>query len=101
MDGVSAKLELKADSSTVTGISKSVATLQADVINLQGRVDVTGSLTVSTGGISAEKNITAKGNLHVKGAVYFDAENIFLAGTKYTHTTITSTTGAVLALGIA
>lgn len=83
------------------GNKASLATILADIISLQGRVDVTGSLTVSTGGISAEKNITAKGNLHVNGAVYFDAENIFLAGTKYAPTSITSTTGTVLVLRIA
>lgn len=83
------------------GNKASLATILADIISLQGRVNLTGSLTVSTGGISAEKNITAKGNLHVNGAVYFDAENIFLAGTKYAPTSITSTTGTVLVLGIA
>ena len=99
VDGAEASIRLNAQS--IDGVGKSVATIQADVVELKGRVDVTGSISVSAGGISADKNITAKGNIHVNGAAYFDSDSFYIAGTKYTPTQITSTSGTVLVLGTA
>ena len=96
VDGAEASIKLNAQN--INGVASSVATIQADVVELKGRVDVTGSISVSDGGISADKNITAKGNIHVKGAAYFDSDSFFIAGTKYAPTEITSTSGAVLVL---
>lgn len=82
------------------GTKKSLAQILADQISLQGRVDVTGSISVDSGGIKAEKSITAGGNLHVKGAAYFDsADSFFIGGKKYTSKEITSTSGTVIVLG--
>lgn len=99
VDGAEASIKLNAQN--IDGVGKSVATIQADVVELKGRVDVTGSISVSAGGISADKNITAKGNIHVNGAAYFDSDSFYIAGTKYTPTQITSTSGTVLVLGTA
>lgn len=99
VDGAEASISLNAKN--IDGVGKSVATIQADVVELQGRVDVTGSISVSDGGISADKNITAKGNIHVNGAAYFDSDSFFIAGTKYAPTEITSTSGTFLVLGTA
>lgn len=99
VDGAEASIKLNAQN--IDGVGKSVATIQADVVELKGRVDVTGSISVSDGGISADKNITAKGNIHVKGAAYFDSDSFFIAGTKYAPTQITSTSGPALVLGTA
>lgn len=78
-----------------------IATLDADVINLKGRVDVTGNISVADGGIRVEKNLTSKGNLHVSGGVYFDSDSIFVGGYRYLPQEITSTSGTVRVLGIA
>lgn len=99
VDGAEASINLNAQN--INGVASSMATIQADVVELKGRVDVTGSISVSDGGISADKNITAKGNIHVKGAAYFDSDSFFIAGTKYAQTQITSTSGTVIVLGTA
>lgn len=99
VDGAEASITLNAQN--IDGVSSSMATIQADVVELKGRVDVTGSISVSDGGISADKNITAKGNIHVNGAAYFDSDSFFIAGTKYAAKEITSISGAVLVLGTA
>lgn len=84
------------------GNKKSLAAILADQILLQGRVDVTGSISVDSGGIRAEKDITAGRNLHVKGAAYFDsADSFFIGGKKYTSKEITSKSGTFLVLGVA
>ncbi len=99
-----ASLELKADSDTVTGISTSVATLSADVIELQGRVDLTGSLAVTDGTIEAARAIIGKANIRANGglsstSLELDTDSFTMARKKYGPQSITSTTGAVLALG--
>lgn len=90
-----AGLTLKADKSTVNGISKSVATLQADVIELNGRVDVTGHLSVSSSG-----QITSLGPLVAASSFQIGQQNGFwIYGQNYVPTEITSTTGPVTVLG--
>ena len=120
VDGVSAKLELKADSSTVTGISESVATLQADVIKLQGDTEILGNLSISEGRLRVEKSIITPSTvfanklssndaemligghrLNIGGDFSADGNGIAFGTKKYTPTPITSTTGTVLVLGIA
>lgn len=103
---VEASLKLKAEKSavealdgTVTTIEKSVATLQADIIELEGRVDVTGSVSITDGGIRVEGNATIGGNIHVNGATYLDTTSFYVAGVKYSPQTITSTDGDVTVLG--
>ena len=120
VDGVSAKLELKADSSTVTGISESVATLQADVIKLQGDTEILGNLSISEGRLRVEKSIITPSTvfanklssndaemligghrLNIGGDFSADGNGIAFGTKKYMPTPITSTTGTVLVLGIA
>lgn len=120
VDGVSAKLELKADSSTVIGISESVATLQADVIKLQGDTEILGNLSISEGRLRVEKSIITPSTvfanklssndaemligghrLNIGGDFSADGNGIAFGTKKYTPTPITSTTGTVLVLGIA
>lgn len=95
-----ASLQLKASQQTVTDldgkvntVSTSIAELNAEVIKLQGRVDVTGSLSVSDG------NIRTEGNLHVHGVTYLDNGYFFLGGAKYLSDTITTVTSFTQALG--
>ena len=77
------------------GLASSVATIQADVIDLQGRVDVTGSLSVSDGIV----NVTS--NLFVGGSITSYANYIGVGGNYYEPKQITSTSGTVLVLGTA
>ena len=89
-----------------TGRSKSLAQILADQILLQGRVDLSGVLSVSngvitsTGQIISQKNIRANTGLSSTG-LSLDEENFVMAGKSYEPKEITSTTGAVLALGYA
>ena len=96
-----AEASIKLNAQNIDGVGKSVATIQADVVELKGRVDVTGNISVADGGIRVEKNLTSKGNLHVSGGVYFDSDNIFVGGYRYLPQEITSTSGTVLVLGTA
>lgn len=101
-----ASLTLKAESKTVTAldgrvteVSSSVAELSADVIKLQGRVDLTGSLSVEGGRITAKKSIYTSSNVFAN-KFWSDSESIRLGTRDYAPAEITSTTGAVFrALG--
>lgn len=113
-----ASLELKAEQSTVTDLEgrvttaeTAVATLQAnevdikaDIIDLQGRVDVTGAVTVSDGALTVEraiignKNIRANGGLSATGLA-LDTEDFTMAGKSFAPEEITSTAGTVTVLG--
>lgn len=109
VDGVKASLTLKAEKSTVDDLSSSVATLQADLIELKGDVAVVGNLSVSEGVLIVDKSIRTNGNLFVDkiystGGVNTTSlavsdEYLKLNGVAYTPTTITSTTGDVTVLG--
>ena len=106
-----ASLTLKANSTTVTALdgkistlNQSVATLEADVINLKGRVDVTGSISVANGTIEAERAIIGKANIRANGglsstSLALDTENFTIAGNPYTPKTITTVTAFTQALG--
>ena len=88
------------------GTKKSLAQILADVISLQGRVDLTGALSVkngvitSTGQIVSEKNIRANTGLS-STKLELDTADITIAQKSYTPTEITSIYGTVLVLGIA
>lgn len=100
------------------GNKKSLAAILADQIKLQGRVDVTGSIYVESGRIRTSGSIKAGGGvscsdldvssnyvnlgsntLTLQGDVTMSADGINLAGNIYSPQEITSTSGAVLALG--
>lgn len=86
------------------GNSKTFAELVADTIELKGRVDLTGSLSVekgiitSTGQIISQKNIRANTGLS-STKLELDTNDFKMAGHSYIPTEITSVTGAIMALG--
>lgn len=77
------------------GTQKSLAQILADQISLQGRIDLSGQVSVSDG------QLTVLGNLVATDSFNVGKDAFYIAGTKYTPTQITSTTGTVLVLGIA
>ena len=77
------------------GAKKSLAQILADQISLQGRIDLSGHVSVSDG------QLTVLGNLVAAKSFQIGTDSFYIAGNKYTPTQITSTSGAVLALGIA
>lgn len=100
--------------------TKTLAQILADQILLQGRVDVTGRLSVEDGGIRVNGNIKASGDvdcgdltleskyinlggnlLTLQGNVIMSADGINLDGKIFSPKEITSTTGMVRVLGIA
>ncbi len=86
------------------GNTTTFADLVADTIALKGRVDLTGTLSVSngiitsTGQIISQKNIRANTGLS-STKLELDTNDFKMAGKQYYPTEITSTTGAVMALG--
>lgn len=118
VDGAEAKISLNAKN--INGVASSMATIEADVVELKGRVDVTGRLSVEDGGIRVNGNIKASGDvdcggltldannvnlggnvLTLQGDVIMSADGINLDGKIFSPKEITSTSGAVLALGTA
>lgn len=77
------------------GNKKSLAAILADQIRLQGRVDISGNVSVADG------QLTVLGNLVATNSFQIGKDSFYIAGKQYTPTSITSTSGAVLALGIA
>lgn len=75
--------------------SKTLAEILADVIKLQGRIDLSGNVSVSNG------QLTVLGNLVARDSFQVGKDSFFIAGTQYSHKPITSTTGTVLVLAIA
>lgn len=101
VDGAEASIKLNAQS--IDGVGKSVATIQADVVELQGRVNLTDTAYVTEGhGLGVKGSIVGNGNLLVSGYIGTTANGpIMLAGKNFTPTEITSTSGTVLVLGTA
>lgn len=101
VDGAEASIKLNAQS--IDGVGKSVATIQADVVDLQGRVNLTDTAYVTEGhGLGVKGSIVGNGNLLVSGYIGTTANGpIMLAGKNFIPTEITSTSGAVLVLGTA
>lgn len=101
-----AEANISANAQNINGVASSVATLEADVVKLKGRVDLTGTLSVengvitSTGQIISQKNIRANTGLS-STKLELDTADITIANKPYSPTPITSTSGAVLALGTA
>lgn len=101
VDGAEASIKLNAQN--IDGVGKSVATIQADVVELQGRVNLTDTAYVTEGhGLGVKGSIVGNGNLLVSGYIGTTANGpIMLAGKNFIPTEITSTTGTVLVLGTA
>ena len=87
------------------GKTHTVADILADVINLQGRVDVTGILSVENGGITSSGPVYAPLQTISSGALksqdLYASRDFYYRDAKYEPIEITSTSGAVLALGFA
>lgn len=115
-----AEASIKLNAKNIEGLASSTATIQADVVQLKGRVDVTGRLSVEDGGIRVNGNMKATGDidcggltldannvnlggnvLTLQGDVIMSADGINLDGKIFSPKEITSTSGAVLALGTA
>lgn len=93
VDGAEASINLNAQN--IDGVASSVATIQADVVELKGRIDLSGNVSVSDG------QLTVLGNLVAAKSFQVGADSFYVAGTKYSPTEITSTSGTVLVLGTA
>ena len=102
------------------GKAHSLAGIVADVIQLKGDTEILGNLSISEGRLRVEKSIITPSTvfankfssndaemligghrLNIGGDFSADGEGIAFGTQKYTPTKITSTTGTVLALGIA
>ena len=101
VDGAEASISLNAKN--IDGVGKSVATIQADVVELKGRVNLTDTAYVTEGhGLGVKGSIVGNGNLLVSGYIGTTANGpIMLAGKNFIPTEITSTSGTVLVLGTA
>lgn len=65
--------------------SKTLAEILADVIKLQGRIDLSGNVSVSNG------QLTVLGNLVARDSFQVGKDSFYIAGKRYTGKTITST----------
>lgn len=93
VDGAEARIGLNAQN--INGVKSSVAEIEADVIKLQGDVNVGGNLTLTDGNIIALTEIIAAHGLTI------GTDHITIYGKDYKPTEITSKTGTVRVLGIA
>lgn len=90
------------------GNMKSLANIVADVIRLDGRIDLTGVVIIrEDGAISVNAPISANNygisckSIRAANADFNDASTINFNGSRYTPQKITSTSGTVLVLGTA
>lgn len=93
VDGAEASIKLNAQN--INGVSSSVASIEADVVKLKGRIDLSGNVSVSDGQLTALSGLVAANGFQIGGG------NFYFKGTKFEPTQITSTTGTVLVLGTA
>lgn len=102
-----ASLTLKASSETVTALdgkvstnSQSIAILQADLIKLQGDVEIVGDLSISEGKMKVAKGVIANGNssiwgdLNVSGKFFVNGKNFYVGGEQFAAQSITSADGS-------
>ena len=103
VDGAEAKISLNAKK--IDDVASSTATIQADVVELKGRVDVTGVLSVKDGAITSSGPIYAPNKTisggNVKSQDLYASRNFYYRDVLYEPKEITSTTGTVRVLGIA
>lgn len=98
VDGAEASIKLNAQN--IDGVGKSVATIQADVVELKGLTEVGGSLNVYGGNIYSKHDIEALTGTVVAKTIAA-SQNFLIGGVEYAPTEITSTSGTVLVLGTA
>ena len=93
VDGAEASIKLNAQN--INGVSSSVASVEADVVKLKGRIDLSGNVSVSDGQLTTLSGLVAANGFQIGGG------NFYFKGTKFEPTQITSTSGTVLVLGTA
>lgn len=76
-----AELTLKASQDEVTGISSSVATLQADVVTLKGNTEILGNLSITDGRLRVTKSIRSEGSVLAQ-KFFSDSSEMTFAGPK-------------------
>lgn len=116
-----ASLTLKASQSSVDNLAYSVATLNADVIKLQGDTEILGNLSITDGRLRVTKSIRSEGSvlankffsdssemtfagpktLSITTNVAFTGSGFTFGGKTYKPTDITSTDGVKTVLGAA
>lgn len=103
VDGAEARITLNAQN--ISGVASSVATIQADVVNLKGRVDLTGMLSVNGGAIVSSGPIYAPNQTISGGSVksqnLYASSGLYVQDVAYSPIQITSTSGPVRVLGVA
>ena len=95
-----AEASIKLNAQNIDGVGKSVATIQADVVELKGLTEVGGSLNVYGGNIYSKHDIEALTGTVVAKTIAA-SQNFLIGGVEYAPTEITSTSGTVLVLGTA
>ena len=93
VSGAEASINLNANN--INGVESSLAIIQADVVELNGRIDLSGNVSVSDGQLTVLTPLVAAGGFHI------GTENFRVYGQNYKGIPITSTSGTVLVLGIA
>lgn len=87
--------------------SKTLAEILADLITLQGKVKIDGTVRVEGGQLNVDEDIYTKGDVDADGSIYAQgglgcqSGPFRVGGRQFDPTPITSTTGTVLVLGIA
>ena len=102
VSGAEASINLNAQN--IDGVASSVATIRADVVELKGRVNLTDTAYVTDGhGLGVVGSIVANGNILANGYIGTADPNgyVLIGSQSFKPTEITSTSGAVLVLGIA
>nr|DAG60722.1 MAG TPA: hypothetical protein [Bacteriophage sp.] len=87
--------------------AKTFAEILADLITLQGKVKIDGTVRVENGQLNVDEDIYTKGDVDADGSIYAQgglgcqSGPFRVGGRQFDPTQITSTTGTVLVLGTA
>lgn len=87
--------------------SKTLAEILADLITLQGKVKIDGTVRVENGQLNVDEDIYTKGDVDADGSIYAQgglgcqSGPFRVGGRQFDPTQITSTSGTVLVLGTA
>ena len=112
VDGAEAKISLNAKK--IDDVASSMATIEADVVKLKGDTEILGNLSIVDGKLKSSKGIVSDsgitgssiyangtGSQGIVSGRRVSCTEIAVGGKDYKPTQITSTSGAVLALGTA
>lgn len=112
VDGAEASIKLNAQN--IKGVKSSMATIEADVVKLQGDTEILGNLSIVDGKLKSSKGIVSDsgitgssiyangtGSQGIVSGRRVSCTEIAVGGKDYKPTQITSTSGTVLVLGTA